>query len=90
MVVNLNDIPNTKLDFDLLPCTPPHKLKKSYDCIWKFQLEWATKLPWVEGVLATDGVFHNVRCKVCSTISKKPCLLTPKWDTLMKHQARGR
>jgi hypothetical protein len=31
-------------------------------------------------------VFHNVRCKVCSTIDRKPCLLAPKWDTLMKHE----
>ncbi len=27
MVVNLNDILNIELDFDLLPCPPPHKLK---------------------------------------------------------------
>jgi len=45
-------------------------------------------LPWVEGVLAGDVVFHNVRCKVCSTINKKPCLLAPKWDTLIKHQKK--
>jgi hypothetical protein len=45
-------------------------------------------LPWVEGILATYGVFHNVRCKVCSTINKKPCPLAPTWDTLMKHQGK--
>jgi hypothetical protein len=31
MVVNLHDISNIKLKFDLLPCPPLHKLKKSYD-----------------------------------------------------------
>jgi hypothetical protein len=75
-------------DIDLLPFPQPHKLKKSYDCTWKFQLEWAAKLPWVEGVLAINSVFHNVRCKVCNTIDKKPYLLAPKWDTLMKHEGK--
>jgi hypothetical protein len=31
MVVNLSDLLNTKLDLDLLHCTPTHKLKKYYD-----------------------------------------------------------
>jgi hypothetical protein len=46
------------------------------------------KLLGVEGVLAIDGIFHNVKCKVCNKIDKKPCLLAPKWDTLMKHKCR--
>jgi hypothetical protein len=78
MVVNLNDFLDKKSNLDLLHFPPLHKLKKSYDRTWKFQLEWAAKLPWVEGVLATNGVFCNVRCKVCSTIDKKPYLLAPK------------
>ncbi len=57
MVVNLNDFPNIKSYFDLLPCPPPCKFKKSYNHTQKFQLEWVTKLLWVEGVLAIDGVF---------------------------------
>ncbi len=94
MVVNLSDLLNTESDLDLLPCTPPHKLKKfhklkkSYDHTWKFQLEWVVKLPWAKCVLAIGGVLHNVRCKVCSTIDGKPCLLAPKWDTLMKHEGK--
>ncbi len=76
-VVILSDLPNTKSDFDLLPMHPFQKLKKSYDYIRKFQLEWATKLLWVEGVLAINGEFHNVSYKVCTAIDKKPYLLTP-------------
>jgi hypothetical protein len=75
-------------DLTLLPCPPTKKLKKLYDHTRKFQLEWATKLPWVEGVLDNDGKLHMVECKVCSTINKKPYLLTPKWDMLMKHEGR--
>jgi hypothetical protein len=39
-------------------------------------------------VLAIDGVLHNVRCKVYTIIDKKPCLLIPKWDILMKHEGK--
>jgi hypothetical protein len=67
---------------------PLQKLKKSYDHRRKFLLEWVAKLPRAESVLATNVVFHNVRCKVYTTIDKKPCLLVPKWDTLMKHEGR--
>jgi hypothetical protein len=84
----LSDFPNTRSNLDLLPFPPPRKLNKSYDHTWKFQLEWDVKLPWVEGVFATNGVFLNVKCKVCSTIDKKPYLLAPKWDTLMKHEGK--
>jgi hypothetical protein len=38
-------------------------------------------LPWAKCVLAIGGVFHNVTCKVYSTIDKKPSLFAPKWDT---------
>jgi len=76
-VVILSDLLNTKSNFDLLPMHPPQKLKKSYDYIRKFQLEWATKHFWAEGVLVTNGMFHNVSYKVCTTIDKKPYLLTP-------------
>jgi hypothetical protein len=69
---------------DLLPMRPPQKLKKSYDRIRKFQLGRVAKLPWAEGVFVTNGVL-NMRCKVCTTIDRKPCLIAPKWDTLMKH-----
>jgi hypothetical protein len=27
-----------------------------------------------------------VKCKVYTTIDRKPCLLAPKWDTLMKNK----
>jgi hypothetical protein len=76
------------LDPTLLPCPPIKKLENLYDCTRKFQLEWAMKLPWVEGVLVDDGKLHMVKCKICNTIDKKPCLLAPKWDMLMKHEGR--
>jgi len=85
-MVILSDLHDIESNLNLLPMRPPHKLKKSYDCTKKFQLEWVAKLLWVVGVLVIDGVFHNVRCKVCTIIDKKPCLLPPKWDTLMKHE----
>jgi len=88
MVIDLSDLLDTKLDLHLLPCLPPHKLKKFYDYILNFQLQWVVKLPWVEGVLAIDYVFHIVRCKVCSIIDRKPYLLIPKWHTLMKHEGK--
>jgi len=88
MVIDLSDLLDIRLDLDLLPCPPPHKLKKFYDHISNFQLEWVVKLFYVEGVLAIDDVLHNVRCKVCNIINRKPCLLTPKWDTLIKHEGK--
>ncbi len=87
-VVNLSDFLNIESDLDLLPCTSPYKLKKSYDHTQKFQLKWVIKLLRAKCVLATSGVFHNVTCKVYSNIDKKPLLLAPKWDTLMKHECK--
>jgi len=85
-MVILNDLHDIKSNPNLLLMCPLHKLKKSYDCTKKFQLEWVAKLLWAIGVLVIDGVLHNVKCKVCTIIDKKPCLLTSKWDTLMKHE----
>jgi hypothetical protein len=42
----------------------------------------------VEGVLAIDGVLHNVRCKVYTIIDRIICLLVPKWDILMNHEGK--
>jgi hypothetical protein len=75
MIIDLNDLLDTKLDLDLLPCPPPHELKKFYGHTSNFQLEWVAKLPWVESVLAIDDVLHIVRCKVGSIIDRKSCLL---------------
>jgi hypothetical protein len=46
--------------------------------------------PWGGRVLAIDGILHNVKCKVCNTIDKTPCILAPKWDKLMKHECRSK
>ncbi len=76
--VDLNDFPNTKLDLHLLyQCPPPQKFKKSYDRICKFQLEWATKLPWVEGSLPlmTFYTMSNIGFVVIST-NTHCCLVT--------------
>jgi len=42
----------------------------------------------VEGVLAIDGVLHNVRCKVYTIIDRIIYLLIPKWDILMNHEGK--
>ncbi len=42
-------------------------------------------MPWVKGVLYY-GILHFVKCHICSTIDKKPKLMPPKWDTLIKHE----
>jgi hypothetical protein len=44
------------------------KIKKSYDSTWKFQIEWATRLPWVEAFVSDGFFFCNVGCKMCSLI----------------------
>jgi hypothetical protein len=86
---DLSDLPYIKSNPSLLhQCPLPQKLKKSYDCTCKFQLEWATKFPWVERVLVVNGILHNFWCRVYNIISRKPLLLAPKWDTLMKHEGR--
>lgn len=45
--------------------------KKSYNNIWKLQIKWATKMPWVEGIVVKDGFISMMKCKVCSLIEKK-------------------
>lgn len=65
---------------------PGKKQKKRYDSTRKFQTVWAVKLPWAEGVLGPDGVLEMVKCTVCSEHDKKPCIMGPKWDTLVKHE----
>jgi hypothetical protein len=87
-VINLNDLPNIDSNPNLVPYPPTERLKKSYDHTQKFHLKWVAKLSWVEGVLIDDGKLNMVKCKVHSTIDWKPCLLAPKWDTLMKHEGR--
>ncbi len=69
-----------KLDFD------GKKPKKSYDAVQKFQIKWATKLPWTEGIVLEGGLIHIVRCRVHSLIEGKDKIVRCKWDTLTKHQ----
>jgi hypothetical protein len=51
----------------------------------KFQVEWATKLPWVKGLVNEKGFIQSVKCKVCSLIESKDKIVGCKWDTLTKH-----
>ncbi len=62
--------------------------KKTYDLTRKYQMEWAAKAPWSEGVLRSDGLLHLVKCTICSTVGRKPCLMAPKWDTISRHGLR--
>jgi hypothetical protein len=63
-VINSSGMLDIDLDPTLLPCPPTKKLENLYDCTQKFQLEWAMKLPWVEGVFVDDSKLHMVKCKV--------------------------
>jgi hypothetical protein len=59
--VNLSDLPYIESDPNLLhQCPPFQKLKNSYDCTCKFQLECVAKLPWAERVFIVSGILHNV------------------------------
>jgi hypothetical protein len=42
-----------------------------YDSIQKFQIEWATKVPWAEGIEYKYGMINLVKCKVYFLIEKK-------------------
>jgi hypothetical protein len=87
--VNWSDLPNIESDPNLLhQCPPPQKFKKSNDYTRKFQLEWATKLPWAKEVFVVNGILPNVQCKVYNTINMKPLLFVPKWDILVKHEGK--
>ncbi len=59
--------------------------KKSYDHSKNFQVEWVTKLPWAEGLMAIGGIIQTVKCKVCSLIENKDKIVRCKWDILTKH-----
>jgi len=40
------------------------KKKRSYDPTHKFQVGWATKLPWVELQVGFNGCVHTMKCKI--------------------------
>ena len=42
------------------------KWKKKYDLTKKYQVEWAAKAPWSEGILKDDGLLHVIKCTICS------------------------
>jgi hypothetical protein len=78
LVINLIYSPSTestpsgflKFGIDGLVLFPPLsvsllevKKKHSYDVTWKFQVEWAIKLPWVEMQVGFDGCGKYVKCK---------------------------
>lgn len=64
------------------------KAQKRYDRHRKFQTIWAAKLPWAEGIMASDGILHMVKCKACTAFDRKPCIMAPKSDTLFKHDGK--
>jgi hypothetical protein len=83
-------VPNSDDDYNenIESLPSKKKPKKNYDLTRKFQLEWACKLPWAEGILTNQGRLHMVKCTVCSTMEKSDRLMQPKWDTLKKHEGR--
>ena len=64
------------------------KQQKRYDRHKKFQTVGVAKLPWAEGIMASDGILQMVKCKVCSAFERKPCVMAPKSDTFFKHDGK--
>lgn len=62
--------------------------QKKYGWHRKFQTEWSVKLPWVEGILADDGILHMIWCRVCMACADKPCVIVPKCNLIFKHDGR--
>ena len=58
---------------------------RSYEMTRRFHTVWSAVWTWSEGVLAEDGLLHQVRCLVCSGVGKKDFLMMPKRSTLEKH-----
>jgi hypothetical protein len=70
------------------PEAPKKECKKSYEATRKFQDTWAAKLSWAELFRGADGLYEYIKCTMCSTISGKPKIMAPKWDTLSKHSGK--
>jgi hypothetical protein len=66
------------------------EMRSRYDTNRQFQDHWATRLPWVEPELDSDGVLVAVKCIVCSVVNGKPKLIVPKWGNLEKHIGKRR
>jgi flagellar biosynthesis/type III secretory pathway protein FliH len=62
--------------------------KMNYDTYKKFKESWATKLPWVEFCLGSNGNLHAVKCKIWSEVKGKDEIFATKWDSLCKHASQ--
>lgn len=80
-----NECTNDEDDF---ACPLSKKRRKNYDATKLFQEVRAVRLPWAKGVLNCNGSLHMVKCIPCCMFSSKPCILAPKWDTLVKYEGR--
>ena len=58
---------------------------RSYKMTRRFHTVSSVVWTWSEGVLAEDGLLHQVRCLVCSGVGKKDFFMMPKRSTLEKH-----
>jgi len=59
------------------------KTQKHCDRYRKFQtVHMGHQAKVEEGIIASDGILHMVKCKVCSVIDRKPYIMAPKFDTL--------
>jgi len=96
----LKEMPDGTEEEDKEAESPPHKkwattrvkaqssksaAQQRYNRHCNFQTKWATKLPWVEGIFASDEVLHMMKCKVWSAFDHKPFILASKSDTMFKH-----
>lgn len=72
-------------DCDLVQPPATKRIRKNYDRIRKFQLEWQEKVPWTEPI-TPDEKLHVVHCRPYSVVDGKGRLLAPKFYTLCKHE----
>ena len=58
---------------------------RSYEMTRRFHIIWSVEWTSSKGVLASDGLLHQVRCLVYCGVGKKDFLMMPKRSTLVKH-----
>jgi hypothetical protein len=77
MVIDLSDLLDTKLDLHLLPCLPPHKLKKFYDYILNFQLQWVVNYLGLRVSLPLIMFFTLLDARFVALLIGSPTCLFP-------------
>jgi hypothetical protein len=66
----------------------PKRTRQNYEITRKFQIKWSAKAPWSEMILTREGLFHMVKCSICSTVRGHLVIMGPKWDIVQRHMKR--